>query len=68
LPYIRDSDFVKLAEVLNLASGIARKENVGSLIELTGRALAILRPYLSEEKSADIERKTKTKNKGGGEE
>jgi len=61
LPYIRDSDFVKLAEVLNLAGGIARRENVSSLIELTGRALAILRPYLSEEESADVEKKTKRK-------
>ena len=63
MPYVKDSDLVKLAEVLSLASQIARKENSNSLIELTGRALAILRPYLSERESADIEKKQKEDKK-----
>ena len=63
MPYMKDSDLAKLAEVLSLASTIARKEKSNSLIELTGRALALLRPYLSEEESAEIAKKVKEEEK-----
>ena len=56
LPYVKDTDFIRLAELISVTVDIAKKDQITSIAQLTERALALMRPYLAEDEKKEKKR------------
>ena len=53
LPYVKDTDFIRLAELISVTAEIAKKDQITSITQLTERALRLIAPYLEEEEKEE---------------